>query len=119
MAPRHIVAIGGSDAGMSAALRARELDPTSEVTVVVADAYTELLHLRHPLLRLLGSHALEQSTATRINVDEHTLDLLKPTAPPSSCPCQSSRLEKLRRGSVPAGSNHTSIPPPAAAPLSA
>lgn len=35
----HIVAIGGSDAGISAALRARELDPTVEVTVVVADAY--------------------------------------------------------------------------------
>jgi NADPH-dependent 2,4-dienoyl-CoA reductase/sulfur reductase-like enzyme len=31
--------IGGSDAGISAALRARELDPGSEVTVVVADAY--------------------------------------------------------------------------------
>lgn len=36
---RHIVAIGGSDAGISAALRARELDPTAKVTVVVADAY--------------------------------------------------------------------------------
>jgi NADPH-dependent 2,4-dienoyl-CoA reductase/sulfur reductase-like enzyme len=35
----QLVAIGGSDAGISAALRARELDPTSEVTVVVADAY--------------------------------------------------------------------------------
>src|SRR5579862_8855323 len=35
----HIVAIGGSDAGISAALRARELDPSSDVTVVVADAY--------------------------------------------------------------------------------
>jgi NADPH-dependent 2,4-dienoyl-CoA reductase/sulfur reductase-like enzyme len=35
----HIVAIGGSDAGISAALRARELDPGAEVTVVVADAY--------------------------------------------------------------------------------
>jgi NADPH-dependent 2,4-dienoyl-CoA reductase/sulfur reductase-like enzyme len=39
MAARHIVAIGGSDAGISAALRARELDPTTDVTVVVADAY--------------------------------------------------------------------------------
>ena len=39
MAGKHIVAIGGSDAGISAALRARELDPNSEVTVVVADAY--------------------------------------------------------------------------------
>jgi NADPH-dependent 2,4-dienoyl-CoA reductase/sulfur reductase-like enzyme len=35
----HLVMIGGSDAGISAALRARELDPCSEVTVVVADAY--------------------------------------------------------------------------------
>jgi NADPH-dependent 2,4-dienoyl-CoA reductase/sulfur reductase-like enzyme len=35
----HLVAIGGSDAGISAALRARELDPSVEVTVVVADAY--------------------------------------------------------------------------------
>src|SRR5690348_3525982 len=35
----HIVAIGGSDAGISAALRVRELDPGAEVTVVVADAY--------------------------------------------------------------------------------
>ncbi len=35
----HLVMIGGSDAGISAALRARELDPGPEVTVVVADAY--------------------------------------------------------------------------------
>jgi NADPH-dependent 2,4-dienoyl-CoA reductase/sulfur reductase-like enzyme len=35
----HLVMIGGSDAGISAALRARELDPSAEVSVVVADAY--------------------------------------------------------------------------------
>jgi NADPH-dependent 2,4-dienoyl-CoA reductase/sulfur reductase-like enzyme len=35
----HIAAIGGSDAGISAALRAREVDPGAEVTVVAADAY--------------------------------------------------------------------------------
>jgi NADPH-dependent 2,4-dienoyl-CoA reductase/sulfur reductase-like enzyme len=35
----RLVAVGGSDAGISAALRARELDPSAEVTVVVADAY--------------------------------------------------------------------------------
>ena len=34
-----LVAIGGSDAGISAGLRARELDPSTEVTVVLADAY--------------------------------------------------------------------------------
>lgn len=35
----HLAVIGGSDAGISAALRARELDPSVDVTVVVADAY--------------------------------------------------------------------------------
>jgi NADPH-dependent 2,4-dienoyl-CoA reductase/sulfur reductase-like enzyme len=35
----HMIAVGGSDAGISAALRAREIDPRAEVTVVVADAY--------------------------------------------------------------------------------
>ena len=35
----HLVMIGGSDAGISAALRAREVDPGADVTVVVADAY--------------------------------------------------------------------------------
>jgi NADPH-dependent 2,4-dienoyl-CoA reductase/sulfur reductase-like enzyme len=35
----HLVMIGGSDAGISAALRARELNPDADVTVVAADAY--------------------------------------------------------------------------------
>jgi NADPH-dependent 2,4-dienoyl-CoA reductase/sulfur reductase-like enzyme len=35
----RLVVIGGSDAGIAAALRARELDPSVEATVVVADAF--------------------------------------------------------------------------------
>ena len=35
----RLVAVGGSDAGISAALRARELDASADVTVVLADAY--------------------------------------------------------------------------------
>src|SRR6201997_550381 len=35
----HVVMIGGSDAGISAALRARELDPAAEITVILEDAY--------------------------------------------------------------------------------
>jgi NADPH-dependent 2,4-dienoyl-CoA reductase/sulfur reductase-like enzyme len=35
----HLVMIGGSDAGISAALRALELDPDADVTVVLEDAY--------------------------------------------------------------------------------
>ena len=36
---KQMVVIGGSDAGISAALRAIEVDPKVEVTVVVADKY--------------------------------------------------------------------------------
>jgi NADPH-dependent 2,4-dienoyl-CoA reductase/sulfur reductase-like enzyme len=35
----HVLIIGGSDAGISAALRAREVNPAFDVTVVVADRY--------------------------------------------------------------------------------
>jgi len=36
---KRLLIIGGSDAGISAALRARELDPDVQVTVIVADRY--------------------------------------------------------------------------------
>jgi NADPH-dependent 2,4-dienoyl-CoA reductase/sulfur reductase-like enzyme len=36
---RNLVIIGGSDAGISAALRARELDPDITPTVIVADEF--------------------------------------------------------------------------------
>jgi len=35
----RLLIVGGSDAGIAAALRAREVDPSAEVAVVVADAY--------------------------------------------------------------------------------
>ena len=35
----HLLIIGGSDAGISAALRAREVNPALEMTVVVADRF--------------------------------------------------------------------------------
>lgn len=35
----RLVIVGGSDAGIAAALRARELAPATEVTVVVADSF--------------------------------------------------------------------------------
>jgi NADPH-dependent 2,4-dienoyl-CoA reductase/sulfur reductase-like enzyme len=36
---KHLVVVGGSDAGISAALRAREVDPSWHVTLVCADAF--------------------------------------------------------------------------------
>lgn len=101
MTARQIVAIGGSDAGISAALRARELDPTTDVTVVVADAYpnysicgipyyvsgevthwTNLAHRSAADLAATGMRVLTDTRATRINVQEHTLDVLDPTGTP-------------------------------------
>lgn len=38
----RLVIVGGSDAGTAAALRARELAPATEVTVVVADSFPDL-----------------------------------------------------------------------------
>lgn len=36
---RKMLIIGGSDAGISAALRIKEMDPQADVTMVLADAY--------------------------------------------------------------------------------
>ncbi|PZF81307.1 FAD-dependent oxidoreductase [Jiangella anatolica] len=90
----HIVAVGGSDAGISAALRARELDPSAEVTVVVADAYpnfsicgipyylsgevghwSNLAHRTHADLEATGMRLRLDTLATGIDVDGRRLAL--------------------------------------------
>jgi NADPH-dependent 2,4-dienoyl-CoA reductase/sulfur reductase-like enzyme len=90
----HLVAVGGSDAGISAALRARELDPTSDVTVVVADAYPnfsicgipyyvsgEVPHWRNLAhrsvadLEATGMVLHLDTMATKIDVDGHRVHL--------------------------------------------
>ena len=93
----HIIAIGGSDAGISAAIRARELDPGCEVTVVVADAYPnfsicgipyyvsgEVTHWRNLAhrsvadLEATGMRLMLDTVVTRIEVDEHRVRLRRP-----------------------------------------
>lgn len=90
----HLVAVGGSDAGISAALRARELDPTAEVTVVVADAYPNfsicgipyyisgevthwrnLAHRTHADLEATGMKLRLDTVATTIDVGGQRLGL--------------------------------------------
>jgi NADPH-dependent 2,4-dienoyl-CoA reductase/sulfur reductase-like enzyme len=90
----HIVAIGGSDAGISAALRARELDPSVDVTVVVADAYPNfsicgipyyfsgevapwqsLAHRTHADLEATGMRLRLDTLATRIDVAGRRLEV--------------------------------------------
>ncbi|RWR17367.1 CoA-disulfide reductase [Microbacterium enclense] len=88
----HLVAIGGSDAGISTALRARELDPSVDVTVVVADAYPNfsicgipyyfsrevqpwqsLAHRTHADLEATGMTLRLDTFATGIDVDGRRL----------------------------------------------
>jgi NADPH-dependent 2,4-dienoyl-CoA reductase/sulfur reductase-like enzyme len=88
----QMVAVGGSDAGISAALRAREVDPGAEVTVVAADAYPnfsicgipyyvsgEVTHWRNLAHRTLadleaaGMRLRLDTTARRIDVPSRKL----------------------------------------------
>jgi NADPH-dependent 2,4-dienoyl-CoA reductase/sulfur reductase-like enzyme len=88
----HLVVIGGSDAGISTALRARELDPSVDVTVVVADAYPNfsicgipyyfsrevqpwqsLAHRTHADLEATGMNLRLDTPATRIDAAGRTL----------------------------------------------
>jgi NADPH-dependent 2,4-dienoyl-CoA reductase/sulfur reductase-like enzyme len=88
----HLVMIGGSDAGIGAALRARELDPGADVTVVLEDAYPNfsicgipyylsgevthwrnLAHRTHADLEAAGMRLRLDTTARRIDVPARKL----------------------------------------------
>lgn len=64
----HLVAVGGSDAGIAAALRARELDPSTDVTVVLADEFPNFSICGIPYW-VSGDVATEASLAHRTRAD--------------------------------------------------
>jgi phosphate transport system substrate-binding protein len=93
----HLVMIGGSDAGISAALRARELEPGADVTVVLEDAYPnfsicgipywvsgEVAHWRNLAHRTIadleaaGMRLRLDTTARRIDVPGRKLAITSP-----------------------------------------
>jgi len=93
----HLVVVGGSDAGISAGLRAREVAPDAEVTVVVADRYPNfsicgipyhvsgevgdwrsLAHRSVPELEAAGLALRLATTARRIDVAERRLVVAGP-----------------------------------------
>jgi NADPH-dependent 2,4-dienoyl-CoA reductase/sulfur reductase-like enzyme len=96
-AGRRLVILGGSEAGLSAALRARALAPEWDVTVVAADAYPNfslsgiafsvsgevadwrsLAHRTHDDLLASGLNLRLDSAASSIHADAHELCLLTP-----------------------------------------
>src|SRR5579859_6449095 len=97
----HIVAVGGSDAGISAALRASEIDPGAEVTVVVADAYPNfsicgipyyvsgevthwrnLAHRSYAELEAAGMRLRLNTTARKVDVGARLLHVTGPDGAP-------------------------------------
>jgi NADPH-dependent 2,4-dienoyl-CoA reductase/sulfur reductase-like enzyme len=87
--PVDLLVIGGSDAGIAAALRARELDPSAQVKVLVADRYPnfsicglpylvggdvadwrDLAHRTLPELEATGMKLLLDHEATAIDAGE-------------------------------------------------
>ena len=89
-----LVILGGSDAGISAALRAREIDATAEVTVVVADSFPnysicglpfyvsgevpdwhQLAHRTAEDITHAGIRLLLNTTAQHIDARNHTVTL--------------------------------------------
>ncbi|MCX7595575.1 MAG: FAD-dependent oxidoreductase, partial [Fischerella sp.] len=83
----HLLIIGGSDAGISAALRARELNSSVDVTVVVADSFPNYsicgipfyLSGEVPDWRNLAHRTAEEITATGINLlVNHTAQTIDP-----------------------------------------
>jgi len=94
----HLLIIGGSDAGISAALRAREVDPACDVTVVAADRYPnysicglpfwlsgeiadwrDLAHRKAEDIAGQGIHLLLEHTAQAINPTGKTVTVVDGT----------------------------------------
>jgi NADPH-dependent 2,4-dienoyl-CoA reductase/sulfur reductase-like enzyme len=94
----RLVAIGGSDAGITAALRARELDPDGEAIVIVADSYpnfsicgipyyvsgevADWRDLAHRTLTDLQATGMNLRLDTRvhgIDAEQHRIDVTSPT----------------------------------------
>ncbi len=94
----HLLIIGGSDAGISAGLRAREVDPVAQVTLLVADAYPnfsicgipyyvsgevtdwrDLAHRTQSALEATGMRLLLEHTAQRIDPAKKSVTTVGPS----------------------------------------
>ena len=90
----RLLIIGGSDAGIAAALRAREVNPEAQVTVVVADAYPnysicglpfylsgevedhrDLAHRSAEEIEEQGINILTNHTARKVNAEARTVEV--------------------------------------------
>jgi len=99
----HLLTIGGSDGGIAAALRARQLDPDVDITVMLADAYPNfsicgipyhisgevpdwrlLAHRTKTEIEALGIRLLTDTTACSIDIADHRVTATTSDAHPAS-----------------------------------
>ena len=81
-----LVVVGSSDAGISAGLRARELDPTANVTLVIADAYPNFSICGIPYC-ISGDVTDWRRLAHRTRADLDAAGLTLRTEPPTCMSC--------------------------------
>lgn len=91
----RLLIIGGSDAGIAAALRAREVSPEADITVMVADAYPnysicglpfylsgevedyrDLAHRSAVEIEEQGINILTDHTARKVNADARSIEVI-------------------------------------------
>ena len=119
----HLLIVGGSDAGISAALRARELDPTVAVTIVLADSFPNysicglpfylsgevpdwhnLAHRKAEDITQQGIHLLMNHWAEAIDPSQKTVTVKTPTG----------QHQALSYDKLIIGTGGTSVSPPIA-----
>jgi NADPH-dependent 2,4-dienoyl-CoA reductase/sulfur reductase-like enzyme len=102
---KRFLIIGGSDAGISAAVRARELDREVELTLVVADRYPnfsicgipyflsgevasadDLAHRKAADIEAHGIRLLLEHRAVRIDSEQHRVDVRGPDGETETLP---------------------------------
>ncbi len=117
----HILIIGGSDAGISAALRARELDPASEVTIVTADRYPNFSICGLPFYlsgEVADWHALAHRTVLEIENEgihlllEHSVASIDPMAKVAALNSRQGNPRNLAYDSLIIATGAESIRPP-------
>jgi NADPH-dependent 2,4-dienoyl-CoA reductase/sulfur reductase-like enzyme len=117
----NLLIIGGSDAGISAALRAREVNPSWEVTVVVADRYPNYSICGLPFW--LGGeipdwHDLAHRKAADIEAQgielllEHTAEAIDPTGKTVTAVDEAGRSRQISYDSLVIGTGAVPARPP-------
>jgi NADPH-dependent 2,4-dienoyl-CoA reductase/sulfur reductase-like enzyme len=117
----HLVIIGGSDAGISAALRAKECNPSAEVTVLVADRFPNFsicglpfyLSGEVPDWRTLAHRTIEEIEREGIHLRlNHRATSIDPVNKAVAAIDENKQLHRIEYGKLIIATGAASIQPP-------